>query len=101
LPGNDDGGTTSAWYVFSALGLYPAVPGVGGFSIGSPVFQSADIHLTSGQIIHIAGNGAAEDAPYVRALSLNGVAYTATWIDWDRLSNGATLEFTLGTTPPL
>jgi predicted alpha-1,2-mannosidase len=99
LPGNDDGGTTSAWYVFSALGLYPAVPGVGGFSIGSPLFQNADIHLTNGRIIHIAGNGAAEDSPYVSALSLDGVPYAATWIDWDRLSSGATLEFTLIETP--
>ena len=36
LPGNDDGGTTSAWYVLSALGLFPAVPGVGGLAIGQP-----------------------------------------------------------------
>jgi predicted alpha-1,2-mannosidase len=98
LPGNDDGGTTSAWYVFSALGLYPAVPGVGGFSVGSPLFQSADIHLANGQTIHITGKGAAENAPYVSVLSLDGVPHTATWIDWNRLANGANLEFMLSET---
>src|SRR5262249_33100614 len=50
LPGNDDGGTTSAWYVFSALGLYPVVPGVGGFAVGSPLFSDAVVHLAGGQV---------------------------------------------------
>src|SRR5207302_3562588 len=48
LPGNDDGGTTSAWFVFSALGLFPAVPGVGGLAIGSPMFPDAVVHLANG-----------------------------------------------------
>ena len=27
IPGNDDLGAMSSWYVFSALGMYPQVPG--------------------------------------------------------------------------
>jgi predicted alpha-1,2-mannosidase len=95
LPGNDDGGTTSAWYVFSALGLYPAVPGVAGLAVGSPLFSDTVVHLGNGQVIHIVGQGAAADAPYVQALALDGLVYDAAWIDWSRLANGATLEFTL------
>lgn len=38
IPGNDDLGTLSAWYVWAALGLYPAVPGVGGFTLSTPLF---------------------------------------------------------------
>ena len=44
-PGNDDLGTLSAWYVFGALGLYPAVPGVGLLALGSPLFARARIAL--------------------------------------------------------
>jgi predicted alpha-1,2-mannosidase len=99
LPGNDDGGTTSAWYVFSALGLFPSVPGVGGFSIGSPLFEEASIRLQGGATLRIVGHGAADDAPYVQAVLLNGAPYNATWIDWSQLASGATLEFTLGATP--
>jgi putative alpha-1,2-mannosidase len=99
LPGNDDGGTISAWYVLSALGVYPAVPGVGGLAIGSPLFPDIVVHLANGDALHIVSHGAAPDAPYVQSLSVDGSAYEAWWIDWQRLSTGATLDFTLGTTP--
>jgi predicted alpha-1,2-mannosidase len=99
LPGNDDGGTTSAWYVLSALGLYPAVPGVGGLAIGSPLFEDAVVRLAGGQTLHIVGQGAGPDAPYVQNLLLDGAPYSSQWIDWDRLSSGATLEFSLSGTP--
>ena len=99
LPGNDDGGTTSAWYVLSALGLYPAVPGLSGVAVGSPRFADAMVHLGNGRVLHIVGDGAADTSPYVQALTLDGEAYTSTWIDWSRLSDGATLEFSLGPAP--
>ena len=95
LPGNDDGGTTSAWYVFSALGLFPTVPGVSGVSIGSPLFADALIHLANGQTIHIVAQNAADTAPYVTRLTLNGVPYESAWIEWSELANGARVEFTL------
>jgi putative alpha-1,2-mannosidase len=95
LPGNDDGGTTSAWYVLSALGLYPAVPGVGGLAVGSPLFADAQVHLSSGRVLHIIASGAADNAPYVQSLTLDGAPYAAAWIDWPRLANGATLHFSL------
>src|SRR5438445_4726829 len=84
LPGNDDGGTTSAWFVFSALGLYPAVPGVGGLAIGSPMFPDTVVHLANGNSLHIVGHGAAPDAPFVQSLAVDGSLYQSWWIDWDR-----------------
>jgi len=65
LPGNDDGGTLSAWYVLAALGLNPAVPGVAGFATASPLFTEADIHLASGSMLHVSQ---AEHLP--------------PWVDW-------------------
>jgi len=65
-------------------------------AIGSPLFSDSVVHLGTGQVVHIVGHGAADDAPYVHSLRLDGRAYDATWIDWSRLANGATLEFTLG-----
>ena len=50
-PGNDDLGAMSAWYVFAALGAYPAIPGVGGLAFNSPLFPSATIHLGNGKIV--------------------------------------------------
>ena len=42
IPGNDDGGALSSWYVFSALGLYPEIPGVAGFAVGSPTVSKSN-----------------------------------------------------------
>jgi predicted alpha-1,2-mannosidase len=90
LPGNDDAGALSSWYVFSAIGLYPAIPGVGGLVVGSPRFPSTTIHLANGAAIQIDGENGATDAPYVQDLKIDGKAWTSPWIDW------AALEFSLG-----
>ena len=95
LPGNDDGGTLSAWYVWSALGLYPAILGTPGVAVGSPLFASAVVHLPSGGDLRITGRGAALDAPYVQAVQLNGAAESGSWLDLASFQDGGTLEFTL------
>mgnify|MGYP003312867666 FL=1 len=56
LPGNDDLGTMGAWYVFASVGLYPLIPGVGGFSINIPQFNSIDISLPNDKILKIRKN---------------------------------------------
>lgn len=91
----------SSWYVFSAMGLYPEIPGVAGFAIGSPLFSSITVHLGNGNLLQIAGQGAAEDAPYVQSLALNGQPFANSWLPFHSIMNGATLQFTLGTAPGL
>ena len=99
LPGNDDAGALSSWHVFSMLGLYPEIPGVAGLVIGSPVFPNATIHLDSGAMIQIIGNGASAENCYVQSLKLNGQGYDKLWLPWSALSQGATLNFSLGAAP--
>lgn len=99
LPGNEDLGATSSWLVWAELGLYPAVPGVGGFVVGSPLFPKATIALAGGKQLVITATGAADDAPYVESLSVNGKPTTKSWIDWSRVSGGGTIAFQLGKTP--
>jgi predicted alpha-1,2-mannosidase len=101
LPGNDDAGAISSWYVFSALGLYPMIPGVGGFVIGSPLFASATVTTGSGHVLQINGLHAAPGNPYVQSLELNGKPSTALWILVTTILNNptTTLSFTLGAAP--
>jgi len=99
LPGTEDLGSMSTWYVFSALGLYPAIPGVGGFCLHSPLFPSATIHLGNGKVVQILGENASATNPYVQSLKVNNKPYESTWITYETLSKGATLEFKLGNTP--
>ncbi len=98
-PGNDDLGAMSAWYVFAALGGYPAIPGVGGLALGSPLFPSAAIHLGNGKIVKIIGENASAENPHVQSLEVDGRASEKTWISYETLSQGATLRFKLGSTP--
>ncbi len=57
MPGNDDGGEMSSWYIFAAMGIYPEIPGVGGFVIGSPLFTSITLELSGGHILQINAPG--------------------------------------------
>lgn len=98
LPGNDDLGTMGAWYVFACIGLYPEIPGIGGFAINTPIFSSVKMHLKNGDIII---KGGSEKNIYIKSLKLDGKPYDSTWIDWDKLSNGAVLEYTTSVKPDL
>jgi predicted alpha-1,2-mannosidase len=101
LPGNDDAGAISSWYVFSALGLYPEIQGVGGFVIGSPLFSSITMNLPGGQTVQIDAPNAAPANPYVQDMQVNGVDSTSLWLPIDTILNNATttLSFDLGSTP--
>ena len=45
LPGNDNGGQLSAWYVFSAVGFYPVCPGSNEYQLSSPIFEKVTFNL--------------------------------------------------------
>jgi putative alpha-1,2-mannosidase len=99
IPGNDDGGEMSSWYVFATIGLYPEITGVGGFVIGSPLFTSVTLGLSGGHALQINAPGASVSQPYVQSLKFNGNPTTSLWLPWSAVKNGATLDFTLGGSP--
>ena len=96
LPGNDDGGSLSAWYVFSALGLYPEIPGVGGFVVGSPLFSSIIVHVAGGHTLSITAPAASDATPYIQQLLVNGQATTKLWLAWNIMKQDTTLTYSLG-----
>lgn len=96
LPGNDDLGTMGAWYVFACSGLYPMIPGVGGFTLNTPIFNKVVFHLKHGEITITGGS---EKQIYTTALKLDGQPHDRAWIDWKELRNGAALEFTTSAKP--
>lgn len=99
LPGNDDLGTMSAWYVWAALGLYPEIPGLGGLVLGSPLFPRIVIHAAAGRTLTIDAPGAAAQHPYVQSLTLDGRPYGRTWFPLQALGPHPTLRFQLSATP--
>jgi predicted alpha-1,2-mannosidase len=99
LPGNDDGGAMSSWYVFAALGLYPEIPGVAGLALSSPFFPTIRVHLDNGHTLSIQSSGISDTSYYVQSLKVNGQTYTSAWLPFDAIMNGATLQYIMGNQP--
>ncbi|MBE1498006.1 putative alpha-1,2-mannosidase [Amycolatopsis lexingtonensis] len=96
VTGNDDLGTMSAWYVFSALGLYPAVPGTGNFVLNAPRFEKSVLHLENGRDITIKASGAdGSKLQYVSGLKVGSKPSDKVYVGVDQLKRGATLDFSL------
>lgn len=97
IPGNDDLGATSGVYVWSALGMYPAVPGVGGVVLGSPMFDRATLKLSGGRALEITRTG---KGIYVTQARLNGEPVADYWIPVAKLHAGVNrLKFTMQAAP--
>lgn len=97
LPGNDDLGATSGVYVWSALGMYPVIPGVGGLALGTPLFRRAVLPMGEGRSLEIVSTG---KGIYVQSVKLNGKPYPSAWLPLAALTAGRNrLEFVLAKQP--
>ncbi len=99
LPGNEDLGSMGAWYVFANMGLYPMIPGVGGFAINSPTFPEIKIHLKNDEILTLKGGSM--DKKYIESLKLNGEDWESTWLPLSEIRSGGTMQFGLSEEPNL
>jgi predicted alpha-1,2-mannosidase len=97
--GNDDLGAMSAWYIWSALGMYPMTPGTPDLALGSPLFPRAVLTLPSGAALTINGDGAADSAPYVQSATWNGAAWNNAYAPAAAITAGGILAYTLAATP--
>ncbi|MFJ3231073.1 GH92 family glycosyl hydrolase [Streptomyces sp. NPDC086787] len=99
LPGNDDLGTMSAWYVFSALGIYPQSPGSANLLLGAPVFPKAVLHRTGRADIVITAPAADDTHIYVDGVRQNGRGLSRSWAGPSLVGSGGRLDLRLATTP--
>jgi predicted alpha-1,2-mannosidase len=97
LDGNDDCGTLSAWYVFTALGFYP-VPARDYYLLGSPVFERATLRLPGGELV-VRAEGASPEAIYVQSVTWDGEPLTQPRVAHAELASGGELVFVMGTEP--
>jgi predicted alpha-1,2-mannosidase len=97
--GNDDCGQTSAWFIFSALGLYPVDPVSAVYVFGSPLFDAAEVALGGGKTLRITASGNGPQAPYVQSVRWNGKPWTKNWIAHADLARGGELAFVMGPKP--
>jgi predicted alpha-1,2-mannosidase len=99
IPGNDDLGAMSSWYVFSAMGMYPQVPSRAELALASPLFPRIEIDRPHGGDISVRADGAAADAPYIHSLKVNGRTTDRSWLPASFVRDGGRLDYTLSATP--
>ncbi len=97
--GDEDNGQTSAWYVFSALGLYPVCPATDEYVIGSPLFKKATIHLENGKTIQFVVENNSEENIYVKSIEVNEKKYSQNFFKHTELLKGAKIEFNMSSKP--
>lgn len=99
IPGDEDGGGTSAFIVLSMLGFYPATPGVPVYNIGSPSFSQSIIQLPNNKTFSIVAKNNSKVNRYIQSATLNGKIWNKPWFSHTDLVNGGKLELVMGPTP--
>jgi hypothetical protein len=99
LIGNEDCGQMSAWYIFSAMGFYPVVPGSGEYVTGMPQFDEIKLNLENGKTFFIRAINRKPGMNYVSAIKLNGRESRRTFLRHTDIAYGGSLEFVLSSAP--
>ena len=99
LCGNEDVGQMSSWYILSSMGLYQVEPAGGKYVFGSPLFDSATMDVGNGKEFTIKAINNSATNIYVQSARLNGKTYDKSYIMFDDIKAGGTLEFTMGDQP--
>jgi predicted alpha-1,2-mannosidase len=99
IPGDDDGGETSSWYVLSALGFYPVCPGAPVYEMGSPLFAKSIIRLGNGKLFTILANNVSARNKYIQSARLNGKPLNQAWFPHSAIANGGLLVLEMGDRP--
>ena len=93
LCGNDDAGQMSAWYIFSALGFYPVLPGSDEYAIGSPMVVNAEIRLSGNKTLTIRAVNQGAENVYVEKIEMNGKPLAGLTLKHGDIANGGEIVF--------
>ena len=99
FPGMDDQGSTSSWYVMSAMGFYPVEPSSPDYIMGSPIFDRVTIHMENGKNLEIVARNNSAKNIYIQSATLNGKPWNKPWFSHGDIANGAKLVLEMGAQP--
>lgn len=94
--GDEDNGQMSAWYVFSALGMYPLCPTSNEYVLGSPLFDEVSLRLENGKSIYIRALNNGPKNYFINKLHFNKKEYSKNYFRFEEIMNGAFIEFEMG-----
>lgn len=96
VPGDEDGGGTSAFVVFSAIGFYPVTPGMPSYNIGSPKFSYTKLDLDNGKFFEIEAKNHSVENKYIQSATLNGKEWNRCWFEHTDIAEGGKLVLVMG-----
>jgi predicted alpha-1,2-mannosidase len=100
MPGNDDLGSMSAWYVWSALGFYPVTAGAPVYAVGSPLFEHATITpVGGGPVVNVDAPGASLVGRYIQSATIGDASLAKPWFTHGDLLDAGGVSFSMGATP--
>ena len=99
LSGNEDVGQMSAWYILSSVGLYQVDPVGGRFVIGSPLFDKATVNVGGSKTFTVVAKNNSDKNIYVQSARLNGKTLKNSYVDFNDIRHGGTLELVMGPKP--
>ena len=99
FPGMDDQGSTSSWYVLSAMGFYTVDPSSPNYILGSPIFDRVKLHLGNGKTFEVVAKNNSEANEYIQSAELNGKPWNKPWFSHADIANGGRLVLTMGPQP--
>lgn len=99
FPGDEDNGSMAAWFMLSAMGLYPLCPGVPEYTLGSPLFDQVSIRLEDGGELVVAAEENGPGRPFVHEVLVNGERHPASTVSHKTLAAGAKLRFAMSDRP--
>jgi predicted alpha-1,2-mannosidase len=99
FPGMDDQGSTSSWYVMSAMGFYTVDPSSPNYILGSPIFNHVVMHMGNGKAFEMVASHNSDKNIYIQSATLNGKAWNKPWFSHSDIDAGGKLVLTMGPLP--
>jgi len=98
---NEDAGAISAWYVLSAIGLFPVVYGTDEWQLGSPIFDTVAITPSTpgARTFVITATGTSSSVKYIAGATLDGRPLHRPQVRSGEIAAGGRLSLTLGSRP--
>ena len=104
-PGDEDNGEMSAWWLFTALGLYPLQLGTPRYHLVAPLFPQVSVRPLGGAAFSVSTEAQGEEAECITGMTVDGREHRDSWIEHSQLRGDLHVRLGAepdgwGTTPP-
>lgn len=89
LPGMDDQGSLTGWYVFNAIGIFPYSPADPEYIVSVPIFDKIEMQLGNGKTFTIVKKGKGKN---IDKITIGGKPLKGWFVNYDDMRKGKELD---------